>query len=120
MFKYEPFTSLGPSKVAFSEPHAPATNWVFSVKQLKFIVIIIILIGNTSILRVLSLQSCQTLCKAVDCSPPGYMGFSRQECWSGLPSPSPGDLPDSGTELTSLLSPTLASRFFTAGAIWEA
>ena len=26
------------------------------------------------------------------------MGFSRQECWSGLPSPSPGDLPDPGIE----------------------
>ena len=26
------------------------------------------------------------------------MGFSRQECWSGLPFPSPGDLPDPGIE----------------------
>ena len=30
------------------------------------------------------------------------MGFSRQEYWSGLPFPSPGDLPDSGIELRSL------------------
>ena len=29
---------------------------------------------------------------------PPSMGFSRQECWSGLPFPSPGDLPDSGIE----------------------
>ena len=29
------------------------------------------------------------------------MGFSRQEYWSGLPFPSPGDLPDSGMELGS-------------------
>ena len=29
------------------------------------------------------------------------MGFSRQEYWSGLPVPSPGDLPDPGIELTS-------------------
>ena len=29
---------------------------------------------------------------------PLSMGFSRQECWSGLPSPSPGDLPDPGIE----------------------
>ena len=29
------------------------------------------------------------------------MGFSRQECWSGLPFPSPGDLPDPGIELRS-------------------
>ena len=26
------------------------------------------------------------------------MGFSRQECWSGLPSPSPGDIPNPGIE----------------------
>ena len=29
---------------------------------------------------------------------PLSMGFSRQECWSGLPFPSPGDLPDPGIE----------------------
>ena len=29
---------------------------------------------------------------------PLSMGFSRQEYWSGLPCPSPGDLPDPGTE----------------------
>ena len=41
---------------------------------------------------------------------PLSMEFSRQEYWSGLPFPSPGDLPDSGIKLTS---PTLADRFFT-------
>ena len=29
---------------------------------------------------------------------PQSMGFSRQECWIGLPLPSPGDLPDPGIE----------------------
>ena len=29
---------------------------------------------------------------------PLSMGFSRQECWSELPFPSPGDLPDPGIE----------------------
>ena len=29
---------------------------------------------------------------------PPSMGFSRQECWCGLPFPSPGDLPDPGIE----------------------
>jgi len=33
---------------------------------------------------------------------PLSMGFSRQEDWSGLPCPSPGDLPDPGTEPASL------------------
>ena len=41
------------------------------------------------------------------------MGFSRQEYWSGLPCHFPGDLPDPGTEPVSLMSPALASRFFT-------
>ena len=38
------------------------------------------------------------LCDPVDCSPPGSSvhGISRQEYWSGLPVPSPGDLPDPG------------------------
>ena len=35
-------------------------------------------------------------------------GFSRQEHWSGLPFPPPGDLPDAGIEPTSLSSPALA------------
>ena len=36
----------------------------------------------------------------MDCGPPGSSvhGFSRQEYWSGLPFPSPGDLPDPGME----------------------
>ena len=43
-------------------------------------------------------QSC--LCDPMACSLPGFstMGFSQQEYWSGLPFPSPGDLPDPGIE----------------------
>ena len=48
------------------------------------------------------------------------MGFSRQEYWSGLPCPLPGDLPDPDIEPTSLVSPSLAGRFFTISASWEA
>ena len=40
-------------------------------------------------------------------------GFSKQECWSGLPCPPPGGLPDPGIKPTSLMSPALASGFFT-------
>ena len=53
------------------------------------------------------LKSFPTLCDPMDCVAwPGssvHGGFSRQEYWSGLPFPSPGDLPDSGIELASLL-----------------
>ena len=51
---------------------------------------------------------------------PLSMEFLRQEYWSGLPCPLPGDLPDSGIEPTSLMSPALAGEFFTASATWEA
>ena len=37
--------------------------------------------------------------------------FSRQESWSGLPSPTPGDLPDPEAELTSPASVALAGEF---------
>ena len=51
---------------------------------------------------------------------PLSMGFSRQEYWSGLPFPPPGDLPDPGIEPRSLMSPALAGGFFTTSATWEA
>ena len=56
----------------------------------------------------------------VACQAPLSMGFPRQEYWSGLPFPPPGDLPDPGIKPTSLISPTLAGGFFTTGATWEA
>ena len=43
------------------------------------------------------------------------MEFSRQEYWSGLLFPSPGDLSNPGIEPTSLKSPALAGGFFTTG-----
>ena len=53
---------------------------------------------------VLVAQSCLTLCNPVDCSPLGAlsMEFSRQEYWSGLPFPFPGDHPNPGIESRSL------------------
>ena len=51
---------------------------------------------------------------------PLSMEFSRQEYWSGLPCPPPGDLPDPGIKSTSLVSPGLAGRFFTTSTPWEA
>ena len=50
---------------------------------------------------------------------PLSMGFPRQEYWSGLPYPPPGDLPHPGTEPMSP-SPALAGRIFTTSATWEA
>ena len=47
---------------------------------------------------------------------PLSMGFTRQEYWSGLPRPSPGDLPDPGIKPESPISPALAGGFFTTSA----
>ena len=55
-----------------------------------------------------SLQPCGLQPTRLLCS----WGFFRQEHWSGLSSPSPGDLPDPGIEPMFLASPALAGRFF--------
>ena len=48
---------------------------------------------------------------------PLSLGFPRQEYWSGLPFPSPGDLPTPGIEPASLASPVLAGRLFTSAPL---
>ena len=44
---------------------------------------------------------------------PLSMEFSRQECWSRLPFPTPGDLPDPGIQPVSPAFPVSAGGFFT-------
>ena len=66
-------------------------------------------------------QWCPTHYDPTDCNPPG--SCARQEYWSGLPFPPPGDLPNPGTEPTAPETPgteptapetpALAGRFFT-------
>ena len=51
---------------------------------------------------------------------PLSMRFPRQEYWSGLPFPSPEDLPDPGIKPTSLASPALADKLFTTNTTREA
>ena len=43
---------------------------------------------------------------------PLSMGLTKQEYWSGLPFPTPGDLPNPGIEPASLVSTALAGGFF--------
>ena len=55
----------------------------------------------------------------VACQAPPSMGLSRQECWSGLPFPSPGDLPNPGIKTGS---PTLQADSLTfepPGKPWQ-
>ena len=71
---------------------------------------------------VLSCFSCVWLCETpwtVARQAALSMGFSRQEYWSGLPFPSPGDLPNPGIEAASHKSPALAGGFFTTSPTWD-
>ena len=55
-------------------------------------------------------QLCPTICDPMDCvacQAPLSMEFSRQEYWSGLPFPPPGNPPSSGMEPESPVSPAL-------------
>ena len=54
-------------------------------------------------------KSCPTLCDPLDCSPPGFSvhGILHARALEQVAIPSPGDLPDSGIEPVSLVSPTL-------------
>ena len=70
-------------------------------------------------------NACAVLCPVVQCvwlfetprtvahQAPLSTEFSRQEYWSRLPCPFPGDLSDPGVKLMSLPSPALAGGFFT-------
>ena len=61
-------------------------------------------------------ESCPNHCDTIDyiaCHAPLSVGFPRKEFWSGLPFPSPWDLPDQGIEPISFAFPALAGRFFT-------
>ena len=65
------------------------------------------------------IQLCVTLW-TVACQVPLSMGFSRQENWSGMPCPIPGELSGPGIEPASFTSPALACRFFTTSTTCEA
>ena len=56
----------------------------------------------------------------VTCQIPLSIEFSRQEYRSGLPFPTPEDLPNPEIKPVSLASPALAGNFFNTGTTWEA
>ena len=64
-------------------------------------------------------QFCATLW-TIACEAPLSMRFSRQEYWSGLPCPPPGDLPNPGIKPVSLRSLASAGMFFTTSTTQEA
>ena len=77
--------------------------------------------------HVKSLQSCLTLCDAMDCNPQGSSvhGILQARILEvilevGVPFPTPGGFLDPGIESASLMPPALAGGFFTTSATWEA
>ena len=70
---------------------------------------------RTNIYDSLVTKQCLTLYDPVEHA--GSIQFSRQEYWSGLPFPPPGDFPDLGIKP---MSPALAGGFFITGATQEA
>ena len=74
-----------------------------------------------------SLHACSVSCHiwlfvalwTITLQAPLFMGFSKQEYWSGLPCSPTGDLPKPGIEPASLMFPALADGFFTTSATWE-
>ena len=73
--------------------------------------------GSNSQFQVFLDPSACQVALVVACQAPLSVGFSRQEYWSGLLFPPPGDLPNPRTEPTSL---ALVGGFFTPSATWEA
>ena len=84
------------------------TQWVNSNNMAKYVIVAVPSCSVACSCVQLFVTPCTVLGKA-----PLSMEYSRQGCWSGLPFPSPGDLPNPGNECASLVSPALAGRFFT-------
>ena len=105
---------LRSSAVCEQDTDAPETHPAHVVRLLPHVP------GNTSHSpgrpgeEVLVAQSCLALRNPMNCvahQTPLSMGLSRQEYWSGLPFPSPGDLPDSGIEPSYPVSPALQEDY---------
>ena len=82
---------------------------------------VLLLVPNTMLCYALSLSLVRLFVtpRTVALQAPLSKGFFKQEYWSGLPCPPPGDL-DSGIKLMSLMSPALTGGFSTTNTTWEA
>ena len=87
--------SLTPWILTYETPITWPWSGVKAPRCCCFVVVVVVM---------LVAQSCLALWDPTDCSllAPLIMGFSRQDYWSGLPFPSPEDLPDQGSKLGHL------------------
>ena len=113
---YQPYPSHFSAKTHIAQRPPGLTDLAKMCCRFHFLAIILVSsLCKYWLLRAKSLQSCLTLWTVARQAPPS-VGFSRQEHWSGLPCPPPGDLPDPGIEPESLTSPALADGFLTTSA----
>ena len=117
----------GCSKVSMGTGRGETLHWVplelqpgtaMRTEKVKFQHKFGTIYGWNGQLRVLSHSVASDSCNSMDCSLPGSLslGFSRQEYWSGLPCPPPGDLPEPGIEPPISC---IAGGFFTIWATRE-
>ena len=100
---------------------------VFSVRNQMTFLLFFVITNNAAMNTLVhacvrSHFSCVRLCETLwirACQDPLSTAFSRQEHWSGLPCPPPGNLPDPGIEPASLTFPALAGGFFATSTTWE-
>ena len=107
----------------WNPPELGVTSAPFPLWRFDFGLCMIHVACKTMRAWILSWFSCVWLFATVwtiACQATLSLGFSRQEYWSELPCPPSGDLPDPGIKPEALASLTLAGRFFTTNATWEA
>ena len=83
----------------------------------------LVLSQNCGITKLVCVFNCVWLSAipwTVDHQAPLSRKISKQQYWSGLPFPTPGDLPNPGIEPTPLVYPALGGRAFATRATWEA
>ena len=73
-------------------------SWIWISAYHQTILQLITILSEINIVIVLSLSRVQLSCNPMDCSQPGFSVQAFSTLWSGLPFPSPGDLPDPGIE----------------------
>ena len=106
-------------------PSSPVDENIENTRSLFALTSFLLLVRKVCVCVRARAKSCRTLQTqwTVASQAPLSMGLSWQEYWTGLPSPSPGDLPDPGTERVSSVAPALAGRFFTTElpgkAVWK-
>ena len=105
---------LGPAPTLFG-PHLRC-----SLSLLTHFLLAVLLSARACVLRCFSRVRLFATLWPTARQAPLSMGFSRQEYWSGLPCPPPGDLPDSRIKPRSCVSPAAAGRLFATPATWEA